>query len=508
MASSHRDSLSEDWEDLGDDNLSVISLPSSEKEETSKLVNEKGPALSDYELALRPKEPTPVPIPTTKKPESSTAVPSPANEFTETPTFGNFGHRYSAKFQGRAKNTESTEWPLPLDDEKEDKSRGGAPSVDLINSSVESFSKTIEPTDTRETEPEGGSESLVKELLDSRGVNPDFILKTLESLDGIISDTLLFVQDNVVDEDILSKIPIIYAVQFQISELKPIVSGYAQAHRGTSSDLPLDPGLHEWLSGVRVKMITLQAELQTPNRPAPGDKEGNTSRLVHTWEALEEHRCHMEVFLPIMQVDYNVFQTRRMNLPVVETPADWSFSDSPVRSAPIDIPRAPNSAKPPPSIVPRSRPTSDGWLLRRELYNLKDELQRAIQHLHNLSGLQLSQKALAKDIAKAYETVSQTVSVVLSNHGSDWIESGLSGGLTYGEFMELEADCIRDFTIQLERTVDEIDPKSASCRTIFDPCRDLDDNPHDRPSLLTEGRLDRLESLAQVLMATLIPNRK
>ncbi len=143
------------------------------------------------------------------------------------------------------------------------------------------------------------------------------------------------------------------------------------------------------------------------------------------------------------------------------------------------------------------------WLLRRELYNLKDELQRAIEQLSKIVSLQPSQQALVKDVIKTYQTVTQTVSMILSNHTSEWIESGIAGGLTYAEFMELDAGCIRDFTLQLERTLDDIERYSSGFRPVQDSFPSPFNKSEEGPLLLDEGRLDRLESLAQVLAATL-----
>ena len=198
-----------------------------------------------------------------------------------------------------------------------------------------------------------------------------------------------------------------------------------------------------------------------------------------------------------------------MNLPLAAI--DWSSDGAPVRSAPIDIPQPVSSGSPQSSRPARSRPSSDGWLLRRGLYSLKDELQRCIELLTKaIDELQPSQKALASDVTKSYQSISQAISVLLSNDGSDWIESGIAGGLTYAEFLELDADCIRDFTLQLERMVDDIDPERWQKQLESPwkyPCEPRPAPPGSIDSLVNEGLLDRLESLAQVLAATLGTSR-
>ncbi len=57
------------------------------------------------------------------------------------------------------------------------------------------------------------------------------------------------------------------------------------------------------------------------------------------------------------------------------------------------------------------------------------------------------------------QSVFQTITIVLSNNGSDWIESSLAGGLTYAEFTRARRGLHPMFTLQFERTVDEIDPE-------------------------------------------------
>jgi hypothetical protein len=43
-----------------------------------------------------------------------------------------------------------------------------------------------------------------------------------------------------------------------------------------------------------------------------------------------------------------------------------------------------------------------------------------------------------------------TLSILLSNHGSDWIEQALGGGLTYAEFSRLNRRTIESYTRAFE----------------------------------------------------------
>jgi hypothetical protein len=67
----------------------------------------------------------------------------------------------------------------------------------------------------------------------------------------------------------------------------------------------LDPGLYAWLSGVRVKALGLQVELQDEVRYTlrPGRLGRSTNYdLQSIWQDLEDWKKQMDDFLPIMQV--------------------------------------------------------------------------------------------------------------------------------------------------------------------------------------------------------------
>lgn len=323
-------------------------------------------------------------------------------------------------------------------------------------------------------------------------INPIRLQKTLQSLRNILDDTahslsVLPALANTIREESLG---ICSLLSRQVAELIPIASGYAKVWQKSSRELPLDPGLYGWLSGVRVKVLALQAEVRSISRQNSSDVPiSYFPDLLSIWHDLEDYEKKMSDFLPIIQVDFDEFQTQKMSIPIASS-ADTGPAIPIRRSDPIDIPQpsTPSYAVPPP-LGPLG-PSNHVWLLRHELYRLKDVIQQTIDRLSNTSGLSNSAAALAADISALYTKLFDTLGFALSNHSSEWIDSGLSGGLTFAEFLDLDTESIRDFAAQLEATMRAMPTES---RQSWSPRWDI--------------QLERLEMLVQVLSATLTPNK-
>lgn len=326
-------------------------------------------------------------------------------------------------------------------------------------------------------------------------INPIRLQKTLQSLRDILDDTahslsVLPALANTVREESLG---ICSLLSRQVAELIPIASGYAKVWVKSSREIPLDTNLHGWISGVRVKVLGLQAEVRSISRQNSSDLPiYHFPDLLSIWYDLEDYEKKMTDFLPIIQVDFDEFQTRKMSIPIASSvdtgPAQPAI---PIRrSDPIDIPQPSTPSYPsPPPVVPLG-PSSHVWFLRHELYRLKDVIQQTIKRLSNTSGLSKSAAVLAADISAMYIKLFDTLGFALSNHGSDWIDSGLSGGLTFAEFLDLDTESIRDFAAQLEATMLAMPTESSQ---FWSPRWDI--------------QLERLEMLVQVLTATLTPNK-
>jgi len=136
-----------------------------------------------------------------------------------------------------------------------------------------------------------------------------------------------------------------------------------------------------------------------------------------------------------------------------------------------------------------------------------------------------SASALCRDVVQSYGVLFNNLSLILSNHGSDWIEHGLRGGLTYAQFMDIDVGVIRDFTAQLSQALDCLGDGPGSVRSTYweqrygDPRQDETSKLRERAAerygaqsrrrslLLDDGLLASFETLAEVLTATLIPSQ-
>ncbi|KAK3995286.1 hypothetical protein QBC44DRAFT_202129, partial [Cladorrhinum sp. PSN332] len=400
-----RSTISEDWEDVADDNLSVISL------ETSDSNHESGPDRS----------PTP----------NAHDGRLPATDADKVAELSDFGTKPHSVDKGKSKEEDSDK------EQVEDAVRD--PS-----------------SPTNELQVQHDDE--VGEVFDdaAQDVDPRFLKVILDAITEILDETICLELPNALyTASGRSPFAACQRIRGQLRELAPILSGYANATSSDTSfhDIPIDPGLHGWLSGVRVKALSLQAEARK-----------TFERLIYSLEPnqvfegilqdLEEYEDKMEGFLPIMQVDFNEFQTQFMNLPIAPAVAPGSSGSRttqfPLRSAPIRIPTPPSSLSPP---RPRPQLSSKLPLLRQELYSLKDAISQAIDrlcHVRDTAWQEPHVQSSACSLASKFYNIGRAISILLSNNGSEWIDSGLSGGMTYAEFMALDVDYIIDLRQELQ----------------------------------------------------------
>ncbi|KXX81062.1 hypothetical protein MMYC01_202783 [Madurella mycetomatis] len=437
---SSRKSISEDWEDMGDDNLSVISLPCSES----------------------------------SLPASPSSQPTPPNIRVDGPAQG------SPQTPSSIRSADTRPVIEQLDSISETTTLRG--NDDTKASLAKGKLKEVEPTEVETLEnpfmdPPGMEEvddDAVDELFDdgSRDVDPQFLLKTLQSLRGILDNTLHVFTDLAVFHRSAGErsLDVCQRLSRQVSELMPIISGYEKVWPALSRDIPLDPGLHGWLSGVRVKVLSLQAEAQTLTRRdrAATNTENAISKIL---EDLSEHETKMGEFLPIMQADFDEFQTKHMAIPITGPPKDSGSPTaptniSPIRSAPIDIPQSqPTATSPQSTQLVGGQRVNRLFLLRRALYELKDMTKRTVQHLGTVTttgAVPPSVVVLAGDVARTYDRLFSTIGWALSNHGSDWIESGIAGGLTYAEFSEMSVDTILSLAARLGEILRDVRERAVN----------------------------------------------
>lgn len=203
--------------------------------------------------------------------------------------------------------------------------------------------------------------------------------------------------------------------------------------------------------------------------------------------------------------DYDEFQTKNLAFATASLPAGGSsqppFPGFMSRSAPIDIPQtgatSPRECNADPSTANTLRnPT---WHLRRELYELKDVLQRTTTKLNfgSVNAKPTVINAWCAKLAERYTAVVSVISVALSNHGSDWLESTISGGnrLSFAEFRQLDRETLALYRTQLVEIVgnEEDDVGAGRGR---DPGRvhyNILSRPSDDELALLQGIVDDLE---------------
>ncbi|KAK3385435.1 hypothetical protein B0H63DRAFT_182987 [Podospora didyma] len=509
-----RNSLSDDWEDVGDDNLSVISLPTSDAAGPSTPASPTKPVAKDtlqrldtanleQKLCIRPGPPS---VPRSPPPKYS--------EYVGETSFS--GQKEKTNFQERSVDLE--------EGNKRKVEFSDVAHVDLRYpvfenkrlSPVASFrdQPSSKYNEYNESERDPYIEDPVEELFDdgSRDVDPLFLRKTLQSLHEILDDTIQTVFDlPSANSDIAGpSLRLCRRLKGQVSDLIPIVSGYANVWSTSSRELPLDPGLHGWLSGVRIKVLGLQAEAQRIARGPSTCSDFVYEYVAGIWDILSEYEAKMEEFLPIMQVDFSEFQAQQRKLSFVRLREAGPGYEPAARSAPIDIPRHRSISTSPP-IQGAKTGSSRVFLLRRELNLLQDVMRETIDHLLNVSGLSKSATALAQEVAGVYQKVRRKIELILTND-STW--TGVSGGLTYSEFLELDWGCISDFaaqlaTIMLEKdttTTDNVWDLKMNHLTTDEFRRKNHQQATSKHPIDTE-QLEQLEVLALVLDATFTPQR-
>lgn len=97
----------------------------------------------------------------------------------------------------------------------------------------------------------------------------------------------------------------------------------------------------------------------------------------------------------------------------------------------------------------------------------------------------------ARKVAQDYGSLGDTILRVLSNHGSEWIEQGLLGCLTYAEFARIRTSDVRGFVLGIERMLNMVEierPGRWSPEAI---------EGHRRQMLLDAGMLDELAAIGR-----------
>ena len=170
--------------------------------------------------------------------------------------------------------------------------------------------------------------------------------------------------------------------------------------------------------------------------------------------------------------DYDGFRTARMNFPQATTDQMTATCDDRTRWA-------------------SSGPAVDSlYVLRRVLYKLKDSVsncQVAIDaYAVHMNG---GHTSTIPNQQRSLWNIKDTLSNMLTNNASDWIEDELAGTFTYHNFCRLDSETIRAVSIQL----DEI------ARALNDVCTLFRRGGWNRENLEMEIEMSELASLGALL---------
>jgi hypothetical protein len=399
--------LSDDWQEVNDDSFSVVSVPTSDDDDQSHLTQDQaeGGDANEREDVMEEE----------KQQQQQSHQPLMTAERDRQP-----GSAFSLPVRSNPPSY------VPSEPQVE-------PGMDDVERHGMDTRDTVEPEDEDEYDSGEG----LNELLDV-DISPTFLCKVATSLIKLLQEIngLLEFQANVpqianadkIKHECLSLIG-------HLEALEPVLTGYSKhwSLDKPAQEIPLDPGLYECLSDLRIELLGLQALLQG-HLQCGGAFSSTRSSTEDHYSKLSSFSTQFSGFVPIMRSDYEEFHLAQMTF--------------------LSISEAESSRHEP--VTNRSHQH-----LRREVYNLKDQVQDCIdeissylQHIYGEDG-DSSSHPLA-NIRTSYIAIKFALGIMLSNNPSDWIDYGLSGGLTYARFHELNPDTVRSLSLQLKDVVDDL----------------------------------------------------
>lgn len=295
--------ISDDWHDVGDDvaddNLSVISLATSEPGSPSKSPRAK-PAVSTADSADEDVNMSGV--------IDEAAVVEAKNHGVGLPIRGPEPQRSipPADAPGEQRDSPSPQqWHEAQSEPAEDPFKDPPSQLTEVGAEDEEIAEDVAYA--------------VEEIFDdsSRNQDPVYLYKTLLSVEDILRDTQGIVDGSRMVQPVLTEWASQTCAELlaQVGQLRSILSAYAKASTSSCEPIPIDSGLHDWLSNVRVKALGVQAELQTARRKPSLAQERyaetqlwaspnlvqNESEVVKIYSALDDCKEQMDEFLPIIK---------------------------------------------------------------------------------------------------------------------------------------------------------------------------------------------------------------
>lgn len=329
------------------------------------------------------------------------------------------------------------------------------------------------------------SAASINQILDADW-NPSYLLKVTTSLGKLISEimgAISFHGNFAPLEETKELRGECGKVRDALKTLEPMVEGYSK-HWDThqTSDLPLDPGLYEWMSNLRIELMGLQQLLQRHMDEARSATHADDAYLgiAKYQSSLVESNAAISGFLPILQADYDEFHAANLHVtPTNGSPAAGQYEThwGPGNDASV------------------SR-------LRRELYDLKDEIDSCQSQFYLLIQRQVVtlDPNATQSLATSYGLIKASLGRMLSNHASEWLDYSMAGGITYHEFCQLNPDTIRSLILQLRDVHNNLDNKLRAVKSAHRV-----DNSESPLSVLhlEESDVDTLQALEEVLCSLL-----
>ncbi|KAL2024886.1 hypothetical protein VTK56DRAFT_3585 [Thermocarpiscus australiensis] len=292
-------SISEDWEDVENDNLSVVSLPSSDA---------GSPPASSL------------------KPDSSghDVADTTRSEITLT--------TQSAGRQNAVEQSDPTGETVTLHDHD-------AASENVYKGEAKESQPGAEPDDVTFQDPPDVSQEVGYEAaactLDDRSlmIDPLSLQRTAQSLGKLLGDTMLVLHRSPIRRDV-DPVPVNLCerVSLQVSELLAIALEYEGIWPDSAGDYVLDSCLLEWFSGVWDEVSGLRSDAE--RMLTTTDLESTWSCIFQKLRGLAEHEAEMADFIASRKADLNELRGRKM---VILPDLVNSTIPSSVASAPRDI---------------------------------------------------------------------------------------------------------------------------------------------------------------------------
>ncbi|KXJ91580.1 hypothetical protein Micbo1qcDRAFT_163355 [Microdochium bolleyi] len=267
----------------------------------------------------------------------------------------------------------------------------------------------------------------------------------------------------------------------QLASLAPIAKGYTmhwlpeRSNGGRS--LPLDPGLHDWLSRLREALLAAEQRLiealgdrdsAEADMDADEDVERHTEMLTDLWAQMDE-------FLPIIEADFDEFHTAAMTFQsLVDSDDTQRTSRTHPPSDPPCFTTLPTTRRHE-TTHRQSRPGPNDVIfqLRRELYALKDQIVATTEELAQFQTSRTSPPTAGTatadvshasspiavsvtDITTSFSTLKAALERILSNNPSDWLDYSITGGLTYIEFARIRPDTVAALRAELQKVTGDV----------------------------------------------------